>query len=91
MEEGHDSIARRVAADISSAYDQHMIRFLQKHKIPVDPRNVQATLDKLAEKNYKVVVETEHTGLQATSYKFYLTKIIDQTEFRLTYNFTVDA
>lgn len=76
---------------VARAYDEHMVRFLKKHGINVDLRNVQQSVRDLEKSGYKVLVEAKSTGLQVTTYEFFLTKIVDQTTFKVSYDIKVGS
>ena len=77
-------IAKNIAKAQVEAVDREMIAFLKKQGYEVDPRNVQATVDLIRAKGYRVIDEVEniYEGALAKSKHTYLyVQVIDQIEF----------
>jgi hypothetical protein len=76
--------ARDMAKKIADAVDEEMTAFLKKQGYEVDPNNVQATVDLIRAKGYRVIdeVERQYEGaLTRTKHTYLYVQVIDQTEF----------
>lgn len=81
----HNDIAEEIMGKRVKIENEEVIKFLQKHNLPVDK-------EKLEEKGYKVLI-TYHTNETMTkgieTIDFELVKIVDKQQLKVNYNISI--